>query len=250
MIPFAKYFAIPLFALVLTGPATAETEREKYHNCISQTQRAPEDALGVAMSWRDNGGGFPARHCVALALVALKRYNQAAAKLEQLALDMKAAGPARQTAMLGQAGNAWMLAGNFHRARDVFTTALDFAEDSVDLLIDRARASAALNDNEAAFADLDKAVALNPERDDALALRAAARRRIGDYGRALEDAEMALAINPGNPEALLERGTLRRRAGDVAGARADWLRVATDHANTPAGDEAQAKLEKLDLKSE
>lgn len=250
----ATLFRIVLSVLIVCGMTTAvsaaETSQEKYHDCVSQTQRAPEAAFESALAWRDNGGGFPARHCVALALVALKRYGQAAAKLETLALDMKAAGPAQQTAMLAQAGNAWMLAGHMQRAHDVFSTALTFAADDVDLLIDRARASAALDDHAAAFDDLDRAVALDPERDDALALRAAARRHRGDYARALEDAEMALVLNPANPEALLERGTLRQRAGDTAGARADWLRVATDHTNTPAGDAAQAKLEELDLKAE
>jgi tetratricopeptide (TPR) repeat protein len=248
----AKPFCIAVLVSALAGSAAAgaaaaATEQDKYRACVHQTQRAPEEAFESALAWRDNGGGFPARHCVALALVALKRYGQAAEKLENLALDMKAAGPEQQTAMLAQAGNAWMLAGHFRRAHDVFSTALEFAAEDVDLLIDRARASAELSDMRAAFDDLDRAVALNPVRDDALALRAAARRRIGDFGRALEDAEMALAINGNNPEALLERGALRRRAGDKAGARADWLRVATDHANTPAGDEAQARLEELDL---
>jgi len=247
MATIANLFPVPLVALLLAGPAAADTERDKYHACISQTQRAPEEAFEAALAWRDDGGGFAARHCVAIALVALKRYSQAAVKLETLALDMKAAGPEQQTAMLSQAGNAWMLAGDFRRAYAVFTTALEFAKEDVDLLIDRARASAEMGDMRAAFDDLDRAVALDPVRDDALALRAAARRRNGDYDRALEDAEMALAINGANPEALLERGALRRRAGDKAGARADWLRVATEHTNTPVGDEAQARLEELDL---
>ncbi len=239
-----------LFLLALAGghPAEGATERDKYRACVAKTQRAPEDALEAALAWRDDGGGFPARHCVVLALMALKRYSQAAVKLEKLALDMKSAGPERQTAMLAQAGNAWMLAGNYTRARDIFSTGLEFMREDVDLLIDRARAHAELGDNGAAFDDLDRAVALDPERDDALSLRAAARRHAGDFERALEDAEMALVLNPRNAEALLERGTLRKRLGDRAGARADWLRVATEHTNTPAGDTAQAKLEELDLK--
>jgi tetratricopeptide (TPR) repeat protein len=240
-----------------TGLAVATTLRaadrdpkndEHYAACVALTQRAPESALESAMTWRDQGGGPAARHCVALALIALKQYTQAAERLETLALDMKAEGPAAQVAVMAQAGNAWLLAGYHPRARDVLTAALETAPDDVDLLIDRARAYAGMHEFDAAFRDLDKAVALDPERDDALSLRAAARRHTGDMVRALEDAELALALNPGNAEARLERGILRRDAGNIEGARADFLRIATDHGGTPVGDAAQAQIEGMDLK--
>lgn len=220
----------------------------QYAACIALTQRAPEDALESAMAWRDQGGGPAARHCVALALIALRQYTQAAERLEALALDMKTEGAAAQVAVMAQAGNAWLLAGHHPRARDVLTAALDSAPEDVDLLIDRARAFAAMLEYDSAYKDLDKAVALAPERDDALSLRAAARRRTGDIERALEDAETALAINPDNPDALLERGIMRRGAGDINGARADFLRIAMEHGGTPVGDAAQAQIEKMDLK--
>lgn len=233
------------------GAAGDDESRRQYRACVVLTQRAPEQALESARAWRDRGnGGFAARHCIALALAALNRPSEAAQVLQDLALAMKGEGVEVQVPVLAQAGNAWLLAGRNERARDVLASALAFAPDNVDLLIDHARALAALADYAGAFADLDRAVALDPTRADALALRAAARRRTGDRVRALEDAEMALALEPGNGEALLERGILRQEAGDSAGARADYLAVASELPGTPAADQAQARIEAMDLKVE
>ncbi|MEL7028537.1 MAG: NAD(P)-dependent oxidoreductase, partial [Pseudomonadota bacterium] len=50
------------------------------------------------------GGGAPARHCAALSLLALGAEEEAAARLEQLALRPDAGGEAARAAILGQAG--------------------------------------------------------------------------------------------------------------------------------------------------
>ena len=67
---------------------------------------------------RTSGGGPPAQHCAAVALVGLKRYAEARRKAG-------CAGPgARAWAIFGprlfdQAGNAWMLAGEIGKAVQV-----------------------------------------------------------------------------------------------------------------------------------
>jgi len=232
-------------ALLRLGPAAAAPGSD-YASCVSRTQRAPEEALTEAQAWRDQGGGLAARHCLALALVALRRYSDAAKELEALAGDVADKNEATRIGVLGQAGNAWLLAGRPERARPLFAAAIALSPDDPDLRIDRARAAGSLGDFDAALSDLDYAFAVDPERDDALALRASARRRLGDRERALEDAEMALIINPNNTGALLERGILRFLAGDTDGARADWRRLIEAAPGTPAADAARANLKKLD----
>ncbi|MCW5729799.1 MAG: tetratricopeptide repeat protein [Alphaproteobacteria bacterium] len=240
--------------IVRTGESVNATEFKgpqdvQYRSCLALVNRKPEDAFEAASAWRDRGGGFPAKHCAALALVALGHHGDAAGRLERLALEMQATGDPLRPEVLGQAGNAWLLANQPERAHGVFTSALAMQPDHVDLLIDRARASAALGRFVEALPDLDRAVGLDPRRADAYAYRASARRQSGDAAGALADAETALKIDPREIEALLERGILRAAKGDRAGARADWMIVVTEAAGTPAGDAAQRNLERLDLRS-
>jgi Tfp pilus assembly protein PilF len=76
-----------------------------------------------------------------------------------------------------------------------------------------------------AVVDLDRALASDPERPDALVFRAAAWRNLDRAEPARRDVERALALDAANAEALLERGILRQLAGDTEGARMDWERA-------------------------
>ena len=242
-------------ACLLLAPAAVAAEfagpgDQQYQSCVALTKKAPEDALESGMAWRDLGGGPPAKHCIALALVAMKQYPEAAERLELLTEEMKTASPAFRAQIIDQAGNAWLLANQPDLAKKDFTEALKLHPEDVDLLIDRSRASAAKKQFAEAVKDLDLALRLDPTRADAHAFRGSARRQLGDAAGALEDVETALAIDPDQIDALLERGLLRRAAGDKKGARQDWLKVALTAPNTPAADAAQADLEAMDLKVE
>ena len=234
-------------AMAQAGKGAIDHDRE-YASCLKLVGTKPEEAFESALAWRDSGGGLPAKHCAALALVELKLYADAADRLEKLAEDMQKEGSKLTVEVLGQAGNAWLLANLPNRAEMVLTAALKIDSDNVDILIDRARALASAENWAGARTDLDLALTLEPERDDAYTFRAAARRHLGDRAGALEDIETALALNPESPEALLERGILRRFQGDAKGARADWLKVRLNAPNTPAADAAGINLEDLDVK--
>ena len=116
--------------------------------------------------WR-RGGGTAARHCLALALVALGRPVDAGRELENVAEAMRReAGvePDKNQSMalanvLAQAGNAWLLAGQAKRARRALNQALALAPEDPDMLVDRAVVAAALEDFGTALADLDLALA-------------------------------------------------------------------------------------------
>lgn len=233
--------------LLILMPAAARDEAHEYKSCLKLTRLEPEAAFESALTWRDQGGGFPARHCAALALVEMKKYHLAAPRLEKLAEDMMAAGEIHVVDLLIQTGNIWLLAKDPVRADAVFSAALEIEPDNIELMIDRARALAVAENYQTALGDLNKALQLDPARSDALAFRASAYRHLGNRTRALEDAELALSLEPGSVDALLERGILYRLEGQAGLARKDWLRVLEISPYSPAGELARINIEKLDV---
>ncbi|WP_169566991.1 hypothetical protein [Sneathiella limimaris] len=235
--------------VTIATPAAARSENDEYKACLKLTKREPELAFESALSWRDKGGGFPARHCASLALLEMKKYHLAAERMEQIAQDMHKAGSPLVVGMLAQAANSWLLAGDLQRAQAVASAALDIDPGNIELLIDRSRILAAADNYQDAFNDLDLALRLDPTRPDALAFRAAAWRHLGNNQRALEDVNLALDLQPDLVEALIERGILNRLEGNVDAARDDWLKVLQISPHSQAGDAARKNIEKLDLKN-
>jgi tetratricopeptide (TPR) repeat protein len=260
MIAASKIVRSALFASLLVGSAPLWAQQSlqgstvlqdaAYQDCLSLVRRNPEEGFSQAQSWQATGGGLPAQHCAALALVELKHYGDAADRLEKLLPLAEKQAPHLTVAILDQAANAWLLAEQPQRARQLLDIALKAAPETPDLLIDRALSFAALNDFAAARQDLDIALRVDPAREDALALRASARRQTGDPAGAMEDAETALAIQPRLPEALLERGILRLQKGDKRGARADLIEVRMIAPDTPAAVSAGQYIEKMDVRQD
>jgi len=246
----ALVLALILPALAPAGAVRAERvdHAQQYKACIALTYRAPWEAYEAAQSWQAVGGGAAAQHCAALALLQAEQYERAATLLESLAARLPPESRPSPADLLAQAANVWLLAGSPEQARQAIDLALLGEPDNPALLVDRARALAELKDYAGALADLDRALALAPADGDAAAFRAAALRHLGRLEEALAAAEHAVRLAPGNPSARLERGLVRAALGDGAGARADWLRVASEHAGTPAGDAAQAYLEQAALR--
>ncbi len=231
-------------------PQSRVLEDAAYEDCLALMRKNPEEGFAQAQLWQATGGGLPAAHCAALALVEMKHYADAADRIEQLLPLAEKQAPHLTVALLDQAANAWLLAEQPQRAKQLLDIALKAVPDTPDLLIDRALSLAALGDYQAARVDLDRVLGLDPTREDALALRASARRQTGDPRGALEDAETALALNPRLPEALLERGILRFEAGDKKAARADLIQVRLIAPDSAAAISAGLYIEKMDVKSD
>jgi len=237
--------AFDLPALAADQPPPDDAAR--YENCIALAKRAPADGWEEALSWTGEGGGEPARHCGAVALIGLKQYKEAAARLEDLALRSQDEASLRAE-MLAQAGQAWILAGNPQRAYADQTTALKLTPGVSDLLIDRAESLALAKNWGDALADLDAALGVAPDRVDALTYRATAKRMTGDLAGAAADAARAIALDSHAQGAWLESGAVKRLQGDAAGARKDWMQVLLLAPTTPEADDARLNLEKLDVK--
>jgi tetratricopeptide (TPR) repeat protein len=213
----------------------------EFERCFALLRSDAEAAFAYAGAWDEAGGGDGARHCFALALLALGEPAQAATRLEALA-GRSRAGTAARAAVFAQATQAWLMAGNANRAVGAATLALTLTPDDGDALIDRAMALGILGRYGEAVEDLTRAATLEPERAEPLVFRAAAWRhleRVEDAGR---DIARALKIDPANAEALLERGILRQLAGDVAGAREDWERAIELSPNSATADLAAQNL--------
>src|SRR5215472_15563278 len=79
--------SVPLTARAAVGEARTLSDSAHYRSCLSATNLNPAAALSDAESWAKSGGGVPAQHCAALALVNLKRYAEAATRLDHIAAD-------------------------------------------------------------------------------------------------------------------------------------------------------------------
>ena len=198
----------------------------------------------MATDWGKTKGGAPAQHCLAMALEELKRYPDAAARLDALgrAPDM---GPLRAS-VFDQAGNAWMLAGDAAKAVASFSAALALSGNDADLYADLARAQAMRKAWSEVESDLNAALSIQPGRVDLLILRASALTAQGKFRQARDDANAALKIRPNSPEALVQRGDVSRAAGDVAGARRDFEAALKIAGGGETADAARSGLAELD----
>ena len=218
---------------------------DEYERCLAMLERDPEGARTMAETWQAADGGEGAAHCLALATIELGEPETGAQMLEQIAGASKAPDLAR-AAVFGQAGQAWLMAGDAGRAYGAATLALALSPNDSDLLIDRAVAAGTLKHFADAISDLDRALDIDPKRPDALVLRGSAWRHDGQLDLAKDDIDRALAQDPENAEAYLERGILRQRRGDVSGAHADWERAMKLAPDSPTADLAQQNLALLE----
>ena len=232
-----KSLLAPLL-LLLAGPTLAQ-DGDRYGRCLDLATRNAGIALADATAWVKSGGGTPAAHCAAMALVQLKRYGEAAAQLDRLARADGTPGAMRGE-LFSQAGNAWLLAGNGKKAVASLTAALTLSAGDPDLYADLGRAEAMIRNWRDAIAHLNAALAMRPRSPDLLLLRASAQRALKQYRPALTDLNAALAMKPGDAAALMERGLLRRDLGDMGGARTDFAQAQKNGSAAIKRDAAEA----------
>jgi len=181
----------------------------------------PAAALADAEAWARNGGGVPAQHCAASALVGLNRFAEAGGRLDKIAGGRGVPDAAFRAELFDQAGNAWLLAGDGAKAVQSFSAALALSGGDADLFADLARAQAMRKNWPEVVLDLN--AALQIRRDpELLVLRASAHRALKHFKAADSDLDAALKLRPGDGDALVERGLLRKQLGDLGGARRDF----------------------------
>src|ERR1700761_1788578 len=241
IVAVALLTGLPLTAWAAIGTGRARSDSVHYRSCVSASNLDPAAALTDAEAWAKTGGGVPAEHCAALALVTLKHYAEAGARLDHLAAERGVPDVSFRTALYDQAGNAWLLAGDGAHAVQSFQAALTLSAGDADLFADLARAHAMRHDWHEVDLDLNAALQLSPHRPDLLVLRASARRALQHYAEARADIELALKLKPGDGGALVESGLLRKQLGDLNGARRDFQAAL----KTASGETAAAARENL-----
>jgi tetratricopeptide (TPR) repeat protein len=222
-------------------PATA-----RYRACTDQVRTNPAAAAAFANDWREQGGGLLARQCLGLALIALDRWEPAAAAFEQAAREAETANDPRRADFWAQAGNAWVAAGDGRKA----LAALDAALLSLSLTdelrgevhLDRARARVALADDQGARTEIDRALQLVPNDPFGWYLSAALARRVNDLPRAATDIARARQLGPDSPDILLLAGTIAGLGGNMEEAERLYRQVAASAPDSDAGRQAIESL--------
>ncbi len=215
MIPFAVSLALSLQTASVPG-----ADQLRYEGCVTRIAEAPEAAHDDAIAWRLAGGGWPARHCEALAVTALGNYAEGAQRLIATAEAATGADLSARAAMLGQAGDAWRLAGEEAAALEAFEAGLQYAPGDAGLMIGIAQSLMALGRAGEAETAAARALARHPEAAEAWRVRAEARLAAGDLDGARSDVEQARELAPDNIAILKLLGDVilaARRAGSADG---------------------------------
>ena len=245
-----------LVAVVVGSPAAAQTRFSEmpvaraYQGCMALARAKPAEGFEAAIAWRDEGGGPPARHCTAIALVGLGQLDEAAQRLEDLAQNMGAFGAKERAAVFEHAGQIWLRLGDGTRAYAVLSAALNLDDGNIGLWIRRGETLARAGEFWDAIDDFSEALERNSSSLDALVFRAAAYRLLDVPDLAADDLARALVLDANNPDALTELGMVRKAKGDRDGARQAWLAAINAAPRSPAADTARAALERLDVKTQ
>ncbi len=199
---------------LLTLPAHAQSsaqlsENARYTACLAMTDTDPEAAFEDAISWRNEGGGWPARHCHASSLVALGDTVRGAEMLESLAsIERPGLVLPERLGMWKEAGEAWMSIGEPAEAAGAYSVAMALSEDYLPGFAGHLRASLALGHWDDALSDAEHLITTDPALWEGWAGRAEARLELGEAGAALEDVEQARALAPENIDILVLRGRI------------------------------------------
>lgn len=246
-------FALLLQALsvdpsVVTAPPPSPEAR--FDACSLMASQEPEKAIDAANQWRIEGGGVPARHCLALAYARQGRWVPAAVAFEQAARESEVAKDGRAANLWVQAGNARLAANEPRAARTALDTALASGllkgEMAGEAHLDRARAAVGMDDPAAARADLDQALKLVPADPLAWLLSATLARRMNDLERAQADIGEAAKRSPDDASVALEAGNIAMLAGSPEAARVAWQGAVANQPESEAGKAAAAALKALD----
>lgn len=208
----------PVLVLTLSlalAHSTPVSDQTRLETCLATISDDAETAYEAALTWRHQGGGWPAEHCISLALIALGQEAPGALRLREAALEAGLASDLSRAIMLGQSGDAFLAAEEYEQAAISFEQGLEFAPQDRGLLTGLAQAQLALEAFDAAEASAS--AALEHDRSDPLAyrLRAEARLAKSDFDAALSDIEAARALSPENIDILVLRGQIinARRTG-------------------------------------
>ena len=194
ILTIAVLTSLPLTAWAAIGTARGPSDSVHYRSCLSASSLNPGVALTDAEAWAKSGGGVPAQHCAALALVSLKHYAEAGTRLDHLAAERGVPDMSFRAALYDQAGNAWLLAWAMAPMRCKASRRRWHCRPATPISSPTWPAPCAMrHDWHEVDLDLNAALQLSPRRADLLVLRASARRALVQYAEANADIEAGAA---------------------------------------------------------
>jgi tetratricopeptide (TPR) repeat protein len=201
--------SLPLIASSAYGADLTVEFDAKHKDCLERIAVDNDLAYEEAMIWQDEGGGRRAKHCVAMALYALGHEDEAAKRLDALAMASDGGTKLMRADFYAEAANFWLVDGQADRAYKSASEGLKLRKDHVDLRIARARAYALLERYDYAETDLTSVLKFSPNNADALRYRADTKMKQGRLDEASIDIERALRADPTKVETALLRGQIR-----------------------------------------
>ncbi|MEM6491950.1 MAG: hypothetical protein AAF684_08665 [Pseudomonadota bacterium] len=225
--PPMRVLFIALFTpFALPAAAQPIDHAKEYDACLALAETRPASAFDSALSWAGLGGGDAAQHCAGVALIRMGKPDHGAQRLETLATASTSAGARLRAALLGQAAQGWMLAGELERAEGALNAAIRLDALDSALFADRSQIRGLRKDYDGALRDADTAIRMGGRGAEAHLFRAAALRGLNRCAEALEASGQADALAPGLPDVALERGYCLRDLGRRAEAQAAFLAAA------------------------
>ena len=219
---------------------------DDYDDCIVLVASDPSGAEREAGEWARFGGGAPARHCYALALIAVGAPLRAADELIGIAQEEPELTDAARADILVQAGELLVDADSPLTAMLVAEEAVRLSKSRPDALGLRAAIHLSEGRVRAALADLNLALERGGPDARLLLRRASAYRRLGDGVAARDDASYAVELLPDRADAWLERGRADAMLRDKPAARTAYLKAIELDRDGRIGRAAQLALQRME----
>ena len=233
-------------ALLLAAMAVpAAAEPNDYDICLDLVASDPARAEAEAAHWAEFTGSPAARHCHALALVALGAERRGARALADLGVEAGELPAEVRAAMLTHAAELWLGMGEAEAGLAAMEQSLRLVNDAAAHTL-RARLLAETGAWSRALGALDQALGLAPPTAERAALRAGAKRHLGRLTDARADALWAVELDPAEPLAHLELGAAEAAMGRQTAARKALLAAIEADPQGPESAIARARLQALE----
>jgi tetratricopeptide (TPR) repeat protein len=201
--------ALAICGWILAIPMAALAQAERYESCLDLVESQPLAAYEEALAWEAQGGGAPAKHCIASALLAMGSLQRGADRLEDLGHAPDLMDDRVRVGIFDQAAEAFLQLHQPDRALRSIEAGLKLRPHDLELQIKQARALSELGKETEARTALDKVLRARPSHLLALRLRATLLVELGELGAAGRDVDRAMALAPTNVDVLLLRGAYR-----------------------------------------
>ena len=207
-------FAVLALTLAFTPSVLAQTgarqdERMRYQAGIALSGEDAAAALEEAQTWRIEGGGWPAEVCEAHAFIALNDHGVAATILEELAAERRAGMVDEERVdFLTLAAESRIALGETEAALTNYDAALAINPAAILTRTGRARLHRDAADWPALSRDAEELITRVPQLAIGWHLRGVYRLETGDLDGAWADMERARELEPERIETLVLRGRI------------------------------------------